>query len=144
MEGRQPFDSGVEIYDMGNATIFSTNAYREQLKAVGCSVEEVPEQLLDLLQQDEWWRPQEGPPVRIENMTRSHRRNLIRWLERRATQLHLRDGLRFALIAGSPIGPGGDMACDAFDAMVHEEQSKDPLDWLNDTPLMKKLRKWSA
>lgn len=135
--------SGVSIdrpIAYGGATIWPMDTYRNELRKVGISVEKIPENILDLLRQDEWWRPFEKPPVRLVDMTVSHRRNLVAWLERRAFSLHLQESFRNAMIAVSPIGPGGDMACDAFDSMSMEHDRKDPREWLDEQPLVQKLR----
>lgn len=128
------------VTEVGGGIAWQADAYRAGLQSVGISVEKIPERMLDLLNQDEWWRPLNKPPVRLVDMDVSHRRNLIGWLERRAVTFHFMEGLRYVLIAGSPMGPSGDMACDAFDAESAEHDRQDPKEWLNARPLMQKLR----
>jgi hypothetical protein len=43
--------------------------------------------LLELLAQAEWWRPQVGPPVRVREMTDTHRLHTARYVLGRATYL---------------------------------------------------------
>lgn len=93
-----------------------------------------------LLEQDTWWYPQGRPAVRVVHMDKPWRLNVIRFIERRAPQLASDEYWRMASWAAGPMGPGGDMAVDAFDSAMVEVISN-PLGWVREQPLMIALRK---
>jgi hypothetical protein len=90
-----------------------------------------------LLWQDTWWYPHRRPAVRIAEMEKPHRLNTANWLERRAT---LYANAEYHYMIFSPMQPGGDMACDAFDREL-QMMLDEPVEWLRGTPLMQTLRR---
>jgi hypothetical protein len=91
-----------------------------------------------LLHQREWWKPKDKPTVRIKEMDPEWRYNCLRYLERRAPRLAFAEQWHMIGFLGGPLGPGGDMACDAFDAEL-ERLERDPLGWLRSTSLYQAL-----
>lgn len=92
-----------------------------------------------LLAQDVYWEA-EKRPVLIDQMTPAHVHNLLAWLERRASKLHEGYIFRVLISASGDYGPRGDMACDAFDHGIEQLDRTAPETWLNEQPLVKKLR----
>jgi hypothetical protein len=84
-----------------------------------------------LLDQKTWWKPRQGPPVLIADMTDTHRLHTAAWLFKRAEMLA--DAEATSMVFG-PFQPSGDMACDAFDDIVGELLDR-PLEWLRGKPL---------
>lgn len=80
-----------------------------------------------LLDQREWWYPHRRPAVRIAEMDKPWRWNTARYLEKRATGLHLSVGSRYMH--------------DAPDDVWASWESEDPAEWLREQPLMKALGK---
>lgn len=93
-----------------------------------------------LLHQDVWWYPRRRPAVRIASMDKPWRFNTARFVERRAEELADWEYSGMAGILGSPMGPGGDMAVDAFEREM-DALLCDPVGWLRSTALMRALRK---
>lgn len=91
--------------------------------------------MIRLLEQDVWWKPKDGDPVRVEEIDDRWRGNLIRFLERRAERLKFKYEL--SLITGPQ--PSGDMACDAFDSACSALFDQSALEWLRDQPLYRRL-----
>lgn len=89
----------------------------------------------DVLHQDREWIDRDGIRWRLEDMTVSHRRNLLGWLRRRAAALEFRDAL---LLLGGPFAPRGDMASMACDDFL-DERADHPGAWLETLPLVKRL-----
>lgn len=79
-------------------------------------------------------------PIRIEDMTHSHRLSLLGFLRKRAGRAKWRADLRLA----SMPEPGGDMACDAFDAVCDEQWNTPAEEWIEDQPLIKALVYWTT
>lgn len=96
--------------------------------------------LYDLLDQDVIWESKDGKTLLVEQMAPAHIHNLLAWFERRAPAIKSRYDLRFALSGAEPLGPSGDMTCDAFESACDELWETPPLVWLNEQPLIKKLR----
>jgi len=91
-----------------------------------------------LLYQDEWWQPKVGPMLRIAEMDDGWRHNTAAFLLRRAPRLAERAWASMAADASGPLGPSGDMACDAFEAEL-DWLDADPEGWLCETPLYQAL-----
>lgn len=96
--------------------------------------------LVERLNQSEFWYTADGRAIRPADMEPQHRQNTIAWLERHAQSLHFQ--YTWSLIHGPQ--PSGEMACDAFDSMLDELEEQDPLEWLNEQPLMQALRQAEA
>jgi hypothetical protein len=79
-----------------------------------------------LLSQDTWWYPYRRPAVRIAEMDKPWRFNVVNVLERKATLLH---GSSWRCMHDAP-----DELWDAF-------QTEDPMEWLREQPLIRALRK---
>lgn len=91
---------------------------------------------VDVLHQDKEWIDADGHRWRIEDMESSHRRNLLRFLRRRAGHLASKDAM---IMSCGPMAPCGDMATmaceDATDWMMDH-----PRAWLETTALVTRLR----
>lgn len=93
-----------------------------------------------LLHQNVWWYPHRRPALRIAAMEKPYRYNTTRLLERRAPQLAGQEHRSMAGWLSHPLGPGGDMATDAFEREM-DDLLRDPLGWLHERPLMRALRR---
>lgn len=91
---------------------------------------------LDILYQDVWWKDATGRRVRLVDMTKRHRRNLLAFLRRNAASIELADGI---ISLTGPFAPRGDMASDAADHAL-DQRGEDPVGWLETTPFVVKLR----
>jgi hypothetical protein len=91
---------------------------------------------VDVLHQDKEWLTKDKRRLRLEDMTPSHRRNLLEFLRKRAFGLAFKDGI--IMLAG-PMAPGGDHAMDAAEEAV-TWQIDNPQEWLENTPLVKRLK----
>jgi len=93
--------------------------------------------LIDLLFQDKIWIDGTGLTVLLKDMRPSHRRNLIPFLERHAPRI--KTAYEWSLAFGPQ--PEADMASLAFEQECARLWELDPLDWMNETPLMIELRR---
>ena len=94
--------------------------------------------LTELLQQKKWWyTPAHADPIKVKEMTSTHRANLLRWLERHAAKLQDSACRQLEGLAGMI---NGEMALDDLEREVDRMESQDSLAWLNDQPLVKRLR----
>ncbi len=84
-----------------------------------------------LLHQGKWWQPQQGPRMRIVDMTDVHRLHTAAWLFKRAA--FLADAEATAMMFG-PFAPSGDAACDDLDSLVDALYAR-PEEWLRETAL---------
>ncbi len=80
-----------------------------------------------LLDQNIWWYPHRRPAVRIADMEKPHRLNVVRYLERKAFKLKLSIGMRYL----------HDAPDDVWALFEHET----PAEWLHSHPLLKAMRK---
>lgn len=96
--------------------------------------------LLEVLEQDGVWIDNEGTRHLVGLMTLRHKVNVLRWLEQRVEMIKFMADLQFACMIASPFGPRGDAAQDALDAAQMEMLETEPLDWLNEQPLVVRLR----
>jgi hypothetical protein len=92
------------------------------------------------LMQDQTWTTQDGETLKLEDMTPSHRRNLLAFLERRARRLL--DRYIWNLCSGPE--PIGDAAVALFESMLEAIEVRDPIEWLNETVFVKRLRQLIA
>lgn len=92
-----------------------------------------------LLDQDEFWEPAVGGPVRLEDMAPRHKRNTLALLERRARSLRCAYDMTTVQYLLGPLGPSGDAACDAVDAALEAEWAMGDLEWLHSRKLVKRL-----
>lgn len=106
------------------------------------------------LNQGEWWYPNGKPRVRIATeMGDRWRENAANWLVKNAWNFEiaytsgeiqwLESGLGGQLIdvmteRPASMMPGGDAACDAFDALM-SERAANPEEWIKTTTLYKAL-----
>lgn len=88
-----------------------------------------------IARQDEWWLTGDGRWVRVDDMDADHRRNLLALLRRNARQLHMAYGTW--LMTGPE--PSGDAARDAYEHVIAVHELATPDEWLEDTPLVRKL-----
>lgn len=88
------------------------------------------------LQQDVIWTAADGVTLHLEEMTPEHRRRLLKWLERHAESLKTQYLWHFFGVTG----PSGEAAQDAFESAMDELERQPALDWLNEQPLVKRLR----
>jgi hypothetical protein len=70
------------------------------------------------------WTTADGEKVRLDDMAVGHRVNLLRWLERRAEQLHQAEIMEL---------------CSFDEGCPSNVWDEDPLVWLHDTPLVRRL-----
>lgn len=121
--------------------------------------------LLELLEQDTWWRQQVGnavpepttgedpapftqpaqvvtAPIRLDRMTHGHRLNLLGWLQARAKHAKALAEQQFMASISGPLGPSGDMACDAVDREFGQLLDESPQSWLARQPLVQALARW--
>jgi hypothetical protein len=91
-----------------------------------------------LREQREWWVTKGGAVLRIAEMDLSHRRNLLAYLERAADTLKM--NAEWALVSSFP-GDPSDGVADALDSIQGEMERTTSIDWLNQQPLVKALRK---
>lgn len=95
----------------------------------------------NVFDQDKEWRQRDGSVIDIDMMELSHVANVIRFLERRMTQLHFAYIMDQDDFMHGPLGPGGDMATMAAEEAMDELTSMGPREWFEDTDLIKALRK---
>lgn len=84
--------------------------------------------VLNLLRQDRIWVDKSGRTWPVERMSRRHRRNLLRWLERHAARLAWSWSGRFVT------------APDDVWAQVERDLTR-PREWLEEFPLVVRLRR---
>ena len=96
---------------------------------------------VEILDQDDFWTTDGGTAIDLELLSDQHRANVIGWLERNAQRLYSFTEWRL-FVAGYQ--PTSDAASDAVDAAHSEFQALTPAKWLEETPLMKRLRELSA
>lgn len=87
--------------------------------------------------QESNWKTREGETLALKEMASSHRENLIRWLERRAKGIHKAAILCMSL--DLDLHDGGDMAHDSIEEDLNTLYDVDPIEFLRDLPLMRKL-----
>lgn len=97
--------------------------------------------LLDLLRQRESWvlrdpETGEGRLVLLASLTERHRANLLRWLERKAAQLHSAQEHSLLRLSYTVTA---EMASDDLDRALEQMAEEDPLAWLRETPLYQTL-----
>lgn len=85
--------------------------------------------VLHLLGQDEHWHTTDGRLLRINDMTRHHRRHALAWLRAHAEGLHRAHETEILL------GPD-DVATERA---AHEHRALAPAVWLDRTPLVARL-----
>jgi hypothetical protein len=95
----------------------------------------------DILDQDEIWRDANGVVHQLVDMAPSYRANVIGFLKRRAEEL-LEGWVRLHYLSGA--GPQGELAQDAFDAELTGHAKAQPQDWLEQRPLVRRLRSLNA
>lgn len=87
--------------------------------------------LLDHLEQVTYWNGE-----RLRSMEPEHKRNLLAWLMKHADSLKTAEENRFM---SGPM-PSGDAATDGFDDVMGELLDKDSHEWLDEKPLVVRLR----
>lgn len=85
-----------------------------------------------------WWVTKAGNVLKIAEMTLSHRRNLLAFLERNAEALKMSED--WALVSSFPDDPSDGVA-DALDQIQGEMEQTPTGKWLRKLPLVKALRK---
>jgi hypothetical protein len=88
-----------------------------------------------VLWQDEVWYQEDGTEVRVADMSLDRMQALVLFLERRAPRLKVSWEWSVAL---SP-GVQGEHALDAVDQMLAESHATDAVEWIHDTPLVRRL-----
>lgn len=84
----------------------------------------------ELLNQDKWWRSNDGRVERLSQMDRGHRLNLIAYLERNA--------LNIAEAEYRELSGYGVELPDDVEATL-DERMRNPEKWIRSTPLYKRL-----
>lgn len=94
---------------------------------------------LGILEQDKIWITRDGRVLKLEDMELSHRRNVLRILERRAISFHWRAFMHYFVF---PLGgrPNGELSNSVFDRAEDEFLEKKPIVWLREQPLVRRLR----
>jgi hypothetical protein len=94
----------------------------------------------DPLMRDDAWTTADGTTLALGEMAESHISNVINFLRRRARQFHRRaiEGM-FRSLEG-PFAPGGDWAQDSFDAEFSHLIDADPIEWLEEMPIIGALK----
>lgn len=87
---------------------------------------------------DEIWRMADGTAIRVGDMTPRHALNSYRMMYRRLHAFAESLVWNFIMSGTGPLGPQGDMACDAFDDAV-DSISRWPLIHAEREPIMKAL-----
>ena len=89
----------------------------------------------NVLWQDKVWYPATGDPVRVKDMDLDYMRNTVLFLEARAERL------KFAYEWNLAVNPGvqGEHALDAVDAILQKTLETGAVEWLHDTPLVRRL-----
>lgn len=96
--------------------------------------------ILDILDQKKVWIDRSGVEHRLKDMDKQHRANVLALLERMALKLY-HSACYEAVTCPEP---SGDMANDSYDAAINELFNQSHIDWLNEKPLVVKLRKMAA
>lgn len=91
-----------------------------------------------LKDQRTWWVTKEGAVLKLDEMSLSHRRNLLAFLERNAEALKTAE--EWALVSSFPADPPDGVA-DALDQIQGEMEATPAGKWLRRLPLVKALRK---
>lgn len=94
--------------------------------------------LLDTLEQEEWWYGQDGFPYRVAEMESSHRVNVLNFLRRRADNLWARALWR----ERRELEDAPEDVMRSWERDAASQVAADPLEWLNSKPLVKSLRYW--
>lgn len=95
---------------------------------------------VELLQQDEVWVDAKGQEHRLEDMDWKHRSNLIPFLRRSAKELYLASFFRASHSDLMMIEDPSDGVASAQDRLMAPfYHHPDPEDWLERTPLMRRL-----
>jgi hypothetical protein len=94
--------------------------------------------IFSTLEQEEMWYGQDGYPYRIAEMETSHVYNVVNFLVRRAKALKERYEWRMAQFAATL---GGEMAQDDADRAMRRLIDQAAEDWLENMPLMERLRR---
>lgn len=98
----------------------------------------IPRNKYQLMYQDVWWVTADLRKLRIADMDPRHRDNLIPFLVRNERLYNMQAAMS---AAASFRGHDSDAADWAFDQMLDELERPD---WLESTPLMRKLREYEA
>lgn len=85
---------------------------------------------------DKEWTTRDGDTIALEDMTDSHRRNLISWLRRNAGVLKHAEEMAFV---SGPMPSAETEAWSMVMGGVQEWLNEDPQEWLEETPLMIRL-----
>lgn len=101
--------------------------------------------LIETLQQDEWWYGQDSFPYRIREMPTSHISNVLEFLRRRANQLRLQhywtEFLEYNDLEDERIGPSTQGAFHEWLRHQNAIEANDGSAWLEKTPLVRVLRR---
>lgn len=84
--------------------------------------------VLDLLDQRTWWITKDRQVMQVDDMAPSHRANTLGLLRRGANTLHLAYGMQ-GVFSNAP------------DEVTNELAEGNPAEWLEEQPLVKRLRK---
>lgn len=98
--------------------------------------QKILEGMIRALQDGSYWIDKDQKRVRLNSISKNYARNLINWLEARATIFH--DLVCLQMASGPQ--PRGDAASDSFDFEFNVLNEMDPKEWLNFQPLMIALR----
>lgn len=94
--------------------------------------------IIDLLEQDEYWVTATGERLRVVEMEASHRSNLLRFLRRRAEAYKFRYEIECAFF-GPTDEANGEMAVDVYSSDLNQLMEQDAAEWLETFPLVRRL-----
>lgn len=92
----------------------------------------------ELLDQDMVWETKDGMTLLVEQMTPGHIHNLLAWFERKAPAI--KERLAWHLLLNGPREDSSDAVHDMFEHNMDVFDAQPPLVWLDEKPLIKKLR----
>lgn len=102
--------------------------------------DDTPRTFTDCLEQGKYWRPKDSDEfVLLEDMTTSHLVNLRAWLLRRAPRIKYNYEMYMISLISGPLGPRGEMACDAVDSMMDELALTSAEQWMSELPLLQAI-----
>lgn len=101
--------------------------------------------IIETLQQDEWWYGRDGFPYRLREMPTSHIENVLEWLRRRASQLRLQhywdEFLEHHDLDDEGIGPSTQGTFHEWLRHQNALEADDGRTWLEQTPFIRALQR---
>lgn len=92
-----------------------------------------------LLQQNREWITNDGTVMRVDDMTLSHKQNVLRMLRKLAFVLKFSYELNLIPVITGPMGPRGEAAQDAVEQVFDTLLMQSDREWLDEQPLAARL-----